>query len=39
MSGQIDIETIQMLNCEVDINHEDHKEIAVKYLKEKGFIE
>lgn len=38
LSGQIDIDTIQQLNYEVDINHMEHKDVAIQYLKENGFI-
>ena len=39
LSGQIDIDTIRKLNYEVDINHRDHKEVALEYLKENGFLQ
>jgi osmoprotectant transport system substrate-binding protein len=38
LSGQIDIATIRKLNYEVDIDHKDHKEAAIGFLKEKGWI-
>lgn len=38
LSGKIDVETIRSLNYEVDVNHKEHKDVAIEYLKEKGFL-
>lgn len=39
LSGQVDIETMQRLNYEVDINQRDHQEVAIEFLKEIGLLE
>ncbi|OPL07632.1 MAG: hypothetical protein AVO33_04450 [delta proteobacterium ML8_F1] len=38
LSGKIDIDTIRLLNYEVDINQRDHQEVALEYLKEHGYL-
>lgn len=39
LSGKIDVETIRRLNYEVDINHRDHQEVAIEFLKEEGLLD